>query len=816
MSLDNIDIKNEDFSKKKSFQKEILQEILKKHLNNRLTKLEASANEHIADLNYTSKYYNEFTKAINQFSKFFEDLKASKEKEIDKKHNLENNSTVKFDLKKPNESTHNNKNNTKFSQIKSKMDNTLRTRSNTMGLYKVQQMKRQATNINLARGMFSSRYLDEQKSMRQKPNNIISPEEDIKNKTMYIKNPGITDTPKTMRKMSSFIEKNAENPKIPKTEKRSKKNVGINKKVKSNKKNQTNNISKHQFENERYLTEANEEKYGTAKKNDKKNKKSDMKSKKENALHKRLKTTANFKSNNFNKTINNDFNKTINVEISNKNSEKMNFKTAISTVKRKKIKFNPDLESSNFTDIQDMIKLVDDVNQNITKLLDANDRLNNNRSIMMSSVDINNPNKTFRLSNYKSTANLFYTNNDNLKGKGILKKKKENPNISLFKDNDEDNIENPKNKDDFIIDGAQLGKYIIRTKTNISREKEKEKEKEKEEDNNKCNIETNNEEPETKKLENSIKETLIEDKKEKNDVEKGKEEEKEKEKEEIQKKEEGKEEEKEEIIGIKNFDIIDAFKKNKKLLKNILTYLKEFEIIIFTSCNNYLNKERISFLDNKKEELLQSLNLSKDETMEEKINKIKGEYSEDELTNPPIKFALSDEVKNKINELNKNENIEIYKSELDKNNKDMNIIIIIHRILLVFLSQEEIYSISSDNIFWKKCGEFLLRNSNGKIGDYILQKVEEFIFTSKSVNKIENIIKDNKENIINEIENNSNIILIPLIKEALEYCGIIFSKSKTQGNIIITNLKQNQTIINYLNNLKVRYFLAKYEEDDDD
>ena len=790
MSLDNIDIKNEDFSKKKSFPKEILQEILKKHLNNRLTKLEESANEHITNLNYTSKYFNEFTKAINQFSKFFEDLKASKEKENDKKHNLESNSTVKFEAKKSNES---NKNNTKFTQIKNKNDNTLRTRSNTMGLYKIQQMKRQATNINLARGIFSSRILDEQKSIRQKQNNIISPDEDIKNKTMYIKNPGITDTPKTMRKMGSFIEKNSENSKIPKTEKRVKKNVGTNKKVKSNKKNQTNNITKHQIENERYLTETNEEKNGTAKKNDKKNKKSEIKSKKDNTLHKRLKTTANLKNNNnFSKTINNDFNKTINVEISNKNPDKMNFKTAISTVKRKKIKFNHDLESSNFTDIQDMIKLVDNVSQNINKLLD-NDRLNNNRSLMMSSVDINNLNNTFRLSNYKSTANLFNSHNDNIKSKGgILKKKKENPNISLFKENDEDNIENPKVKDDFIIGGAQLGKYIIRTKTNISKEKEKE------EVNNEFNIEAYNEKSETKKLENSIKDTLIEDKKEKtgkNEKEKVKE---------------------EEIIGIKNFDIIDAFKKNKKLLKNILTYLKDFEIIIFTSCNNYLNKERISFLDNKKEELLQSLSLSKDETMEEKINKIKGEYSEDEITNPPIKFTLSDQAKNKIKELNKDENIEIYKNDLDKNNKDTNIIIITYRILFILLCQEEIYSALNDNIFWKKCGEFLLRNSKGKIGNYILQKVDKFIFTSKSVNKIEYIIKDNKENIINELANNSNIMLIPLIKEAMEYCGIIFSKSKTQGNIIITNLKQNQTIINYLNNLKVRYFLAKYEEDDDD
>ena len=50
MSLNNSNTKNENFSKKKSFPKEILQELLKKHLNNRLTKLETSSNEHITNL----------------------------------------------------------------------------------------------------------------------------------------------------------------------------------------------------------------------------------------------------------------------------------------------------------------------------------------------------------------------------------------------------------------------------------------------------------------------------------------------------------------------------------------------------------------------------------------------------------------------------------------------------------------------------------------------------------------------------------------------------------------------------------------------
>ena len=55
-----------------------------------------------------------------------------------------------------------------------------------------------------------------------------------------------------------------------------------------------------------------------------------------------------------------------------------------------------------------------------------------------------------------------------------------------------------------------------------------------------------------------------------------------------------------------------------------------------------------------------------------------------------------------------------------------------------------------------------------------------------------------------------------LIKELFEYFGIIFSKDKTEGNIYINNLKRNQIIINYLNNLKVRYFLSKYNEEEED
>lgn len=201
--------------------------------------------------------------------------------------------------------------------------------------------------------------------------------------------------------------------------------------------------------------------------------------------------------------------------------------------------------------------------------------------------------------------------------------------------------------------------------------------------------------------------------------------------------------------------------------------------------------------------------------METKIKKIKNEFSEEILLNNPIHFSISEEIKNKIKELNKDENIQIFKKDLDTKNKKLNLLIKIYKIFFTLLDLEEIYSILNENIFWKKCSEYLITNSNGKIGDFIIEKISLFNFT-KSFNIIENIIKENKENFIKELKDDKNYFISKLIEESLIYCGVILEPEKTQGNIIIKNLKNNQTVINYLNNLKVRYFLAKYEEDDDD
>ena len=919
MSFNNNDIKNELFSKnfsfKDTFEKEDLKELLKNLLNQRLTKLELSSSEQISSLNHTAKNFKDFNKSIQHLFKLLEESEANKEKEkANQKHTLK-------------------KSNTKLKLFNKKNENSIRPRSNTMGLYKTQQLKRQATTINLSKNLLSSRILDEKKSTKQKQNRLSR--EFDNNKSMYIK-----ETPHTLRKTSSFIEKNGIL-KSQKTEKKTK-NIIKNKKMKTNQKNEVNNIQKHKNEHERYLTEhenLNSAKYtltgSSMKKTNNKSKKSDIKNKKQvvfDLQNNKVKLFKNNNSNNNNNNTEDELNKTMNLEI-NKDIEKMSFKTSLST-KKMNIKNN-----TKFSDIKDIVKLVDNVNQNINKLIDANDKLNSNKSFVMTSSEFNRQ-RTYSMRNHKSMANLL--SNQNKEGlvnkETLFKKNKDIPDNNIFNshndnnlkqnkdeefsletelreniseflnkyklDIDENNVDNKnkneniieenidneiksnieknninnvdysiennkiENKDESNITNKDDNKIFednennIKDNKNINNEnkivkKNLENEFDKENENNNIeneitnNLENKNDYNIINELENKIENNNVEinDNKDKDDDNKIK-----KNKIEIIKEKfenineynsdinienkiknnknenndnniiENKKEKNYEIKDqkslnenerIKNFNVIDSFKKNNKILNNILKYLKEYEKIIFTSCNKYLNKKRISILDDKKEELLKILDLSKNEKMEEKINKIKKEFSEDELYGLPTPFSISEEASNKLIELNNKENIEIFKNYQDKNNKEINMLKIIYKILFILIGEEEIYSISSEDIFWKKCCNYLIEKSEGKIGDFILQKIPNFKFGSKYINEIETIIQENKSNIINELSSNNNLIF-PLIKEALEYCGVIFVPKKTQGSIIIKNLRNNQMIINYLNKLKLTYFLANYEVEDED
>ena len=669
MSLYNNENENENNKKSilnKVFPKEILQDILNELLNKKLIKLENSSKNQISDLSKISKNFQEFLNHIQQISNNI----SEKNKSTEENKNSGNNEPMKLNI-------NNNANNILKHSIKKLPEfgndiiittkknnnvNNLRTRSNTLGINKFNQLKKQNTEVNLNRESFNSNHIRQKSKLKSPEKNNYKINKNIN----IAKDLGKNATPKKNNKIE-FIVENKQN--FPKTEKIQKK---INEKIK--KQNDYNKNSKNNIDN-KYMNELDNLNIGFNKQIINGPTKKEIKEK--NKIKKDI-IKANKKLND--NYIKNEFD----IEKKNKNGFN-NLRTSFYSKKDKKLilneRNNTMNNSTNLNDIQSIVKLVDNVNQNITKILNDN----NSNEIFIP----NNLRNSVKLSKEKNNLN-----NLNIKNKEFTLKKK----------------------------------YLTK---------------------------------------------------------------------------------KEKVVNINAFEI---FKKEKKILKNILKYLTENDLIFFYSLNNYFNKERIAYFDNKKEDLLSILNLKKEETIENKINEIKKEFNKEKLLQIK-KFEISENLKEKIKLINTREFLnEILNREM--NNISGNIITI-YKIFFVFFGEEKIYSTLNADIFWKKCYNYFNEKCKGNIGNFILNKIQLFNFKSKEFNKIRNLLKENKNEIINEISDSENC-LMSLIKELFEYFGIIFSKDKTEGNIYIHNLKRNQIIINYLNNLKVRYFLSKYNEEEED
>ena len=636
----------------KNFPLELLKKLLNEHLNIKLIKLENSTKEQMNNLKKTSKNFKEFSKNIQQLIN----------------SNLEQEEFQKDKLEKKEENKNINENILKTS-IKinvGKSNNNIRNRSNTLGISKYNQLKKVNTENNINRESFISNHnINNKQKSKQK-----SPEKNNKNNKIVnlTKNMGKNATPKKNNKLDFFSDNK---PKCPKTEKIPKK---INEKIK---KMNTNKDIKHKNSNNKLKDEFDNLYNGNNKQLISSFRK-EKKQRNQNVIFNGnyIKKEIDFEKNNTENNINN-----LKASFSFRKGRKLNINenNIINHVKNNN-------SSSELNDIQNIVKLVDNVNQNITKLLNNN----NNSNMNNNSID--------------------FSLNNNLR------------NSALF--SNEININSKKNE--FTLKKKYLSK------------KEK----------------------------------------------------------------------------VKEINVIELFKKDNNIFKNILKYLSQKESIYFYSMNNYLNKGRIKYFDNKKEELLSRLNLKKDETLEKKINEIKNLFTEEDLSQRK-KFEITQETRELIKKMNNEEYIDKLKNfkTNDKANENINIIF---KILFIFLGEENIYITKNNDIFWKKCLHYFDEKCSGKIGDFLLQKIPFFKFDTKEFNRIENLLKENKTEIINEMKQNTNYLIIPLIKESLEYFGIIFSQQKTEGSLYIKILRKNQIIINYLNNLKVRYFLSKYNEEDDE
>ncbi len=167
-------------------------------------------------------------------------------------------------------------------------------------------------------------------------------------------------------------------------------------------------------------------------------------------------------------------------------------------------------------------------------------------------------------------------------------------------------------------------------------------------------------------------------------------------------------------------------------------------------------------------------------------------------------FKLSKNTIKNIKQLNENQYIQLFKENQINNNK-ITEINIIYRILLLLFGEKKIVEISDDNLFWKNvCKYFLDKITKENIGNFIVEKSKNLNFDHQTINLIEFILIGNKNNIINgyyEKLCKTTGLIIPLIREALDFCGVVVTDTKIRANRLLDNLQYNQKLICKLDNI---------------
>jgi hypothetical protein len=231
----------------------------------------------------------------------------------------------------------------------------------------------------------------------------------------------------------------------------------------------------------------------------------------------------------------------------------------------------------------------------------------------------------------------------------------------------------------------------------------------------------------------------------------------------------------------------------------ILDFLNFEEKIQFTGINRGFILERIYLLNNKREDLIRSMDLPQRETVDDLITQIRLKYSNVELSKNLVEFQASRGGIKAVELLNNELYGKLFKKPiLEKNSEE---ICIIYRVLLALFGEYKIATIFGDQLFWIKCTEYLINNSNGKIGTFIVDKFKDITFEHKKIFLLNKLLVGIKKNInptyYSKICGTTGLLIF-IIKDALEYCGVIINEKKTQPARIIDNLMYYKNSIDTL------------------
>jgi hypothetical protein len=181
-------------------------------------------------------------------------------------------------------------------------------------------------------------------------------------------------------------------------------------------------------------------------------------------------------------------------------------------------------------------------------------------------------------------------------------------------------------------------------------------------------------------------------------------------------------------------------------------------------------------------------NLTLNESISSKLDTLKCKYSSQEINVCP-EFKPSLNTLKAIQLINEKIYNNIFFNK--KLNPPINRIIIVYRVFFQLINKNEVVSIKNDEIFWDKASDYIVTNNCKGIGNWFCECIKFFDFSEENVHRVRKILGNQVENMKKSYYDNiceTTALFLFLIKDALEYCGIIENIEKSIPGIKYRNL----------------------------
>ena len=261
------------------------------------------------------------------------------------------------------------------------------------------------------------------------------------------------------------------------------------------------------------------------------------------------------------------------------------------------------------------------------------------------------------------------------------------------------------------------------------------------------------------------------------------------------------------IETIKKFGEFINSSDGNEITLLICSFLDKNSKINFLSCSKCLLNQLSYVLDDIYHNILNLHKIDYKNSIEKKKKNIKSQYTQEEIDSQNNEFSLSQSSIKALKLLNDNSYNAIFRTK--KLEPPLNEILLIYRLFFQLIEKEELVNIESDKKFWHKARNYILSNNNDETGSFFEKCIPEFDFSPKNIFKIKKLINGKEDKLKPLIYENickTTGLVIFIIKDSLEYCGIILNNKKTKPKVLINYLEYLKGNLNktkeYIDKLK--------------